>query len=177
MEYLWLLLALFYAFTHASVTVIDKKILHHKNIDPLALSAIRCAVNAIISFIILAFFIKTPLSEITTIIIIISLLKFFAVLTYFYALKMGDVSKLIPYRDAIATILSFSLAFFILGEKITEIDIIGVIAIALGGYIVWTDGKIIIPNIHKGRAIARPSFFSVFFNTRQARPLRISILF
>ncbi|MCK4551011.1 MAG: DMT family transporter [Candidatus Aenigmarchaeota archaeon] len=150
MEYLWLALALFYAFAHAAVSVIDKKILSHKNIDPLALSAIRFAVNVIISFSILIVFLRPSLSEINAVVALLSTFYFLAGLAYFYALKTDDVSKLVPYRDAIVTILSFSLAFLLLGESITTINILGVIAIATGGYIVWTDGKITIPKKSTG---------------------------
>ncbi len=150
MEYLWLILALFYAFAHASVSVIDKKILTHKNIDPLALSAIRFTVNMAVAFAFLAAIIKTEITSINSTILLLSTFYFLAGLAYFYAIKTDDVSKLIPYRDAIVTILSFSLAFLVLGEKVTAANILGVIAIATGGYIVWTDGKIIIPKKTKG---------------------------
>ncbi|MCK4967629.1 MAG: EamA family transporter, partial [Candidatus Aenigmarchaeota archaeon] len=50
----------------------------------------------------------------------------------------------------IVTTLSFLLAIIILKETITTTNIFGVIAIVIGGYIVWTDGKIIKPKLSKG---------------------------
>ena len=150
MEYLWVALALFYAIMHAAVSVIDKKILHHKNIDPLALSAIRFGVNSILSAIILLLFITPTFNGLNTNILLLSTFYFLAAITYFYAINIEDVSKLIPYRDAIVTKLSFILAIIILKETITITNIFGVLAIVLGGYIVWTDGKIIKPKFTKG---------------------------
>ena len=150
MDHLWLLVALFYAFAHATVSVLDRKILLNPKIDPLALSAIRFIVNIIIAFTLLLAFLTPTLGEINAVICLLSTFYFLAGITYFYALKTGDVSKLVPYRDAIVTILSFSLAFILLGESITTTNILGVIAIAAGGYIVWTDGRIIIPKKSTG---------------------------
>ena len=150
MQYLWLALALFYAIMHATVSVIDKKIVSTKNIDPLALSAIRFGVNSITSAIILILFITPSINGLNTNILLLSTFYFIAAITYFYAIKIEDISKIIPYRDAIVTKLSFILAIIILKETITITNIFGVLAIAIGGYIVWTDGKIIKPKFTKG---------------------------
>ncbi|NOR85203.1 EamA family transporter [archaeon] len=150
MQYLWLALALFYAIMHATVSVIDKKIISTKNIDPLALSAIRFGVNSITSAIILLLFITPTYNGLNTNILLLSTFYFLAAITYFYAIKIEDVSKIIPYRDAIVTKLSFILAIIILKETTTLTNIFGILAIVFGGYIVWTDGKIIKPKFTKG---------------------------
>lgn len=146
----WLIFALSYAFLHALVAVFDRQILKSAKVDALALSAIRFSVNAVVAF---AFVIALAIpleSGINYPAIALSLFYFLAAITYFYALKAGEVSKLIPYRDAIVVLLSFFLAVVLLSEKFIARDFLGVIVIVFGGYIVWTDGKIVVPEKSPG---------------------------
>ena len=178
MEYLWVLLALIYSIMHSLMSVIDKKILENKKIDTLALSAIRVSINVIIAFIILNSFLTLNFDGINTTVFILSTFYFLLSITYFYAIKSGDISKLIPYRDAIVTILSFILAITLLKETVTTTDILGVIAIALGGYIVLTDGKLAIPKISKGITLIGASaiFLSLYKVTSKISVLQIEPL-
>jgi len=52
-------------------------------------------------------------------------------LAYFYALKMGDVSKVAPI-DRTSVLFALVLAFIFLGEKITIKTVLGAIAIVVG---------------------------------------------
>ena len=52
-------------------------------------------------------------------------------LAYFYALKMGDVSKVAPI-DRTSVLFALVLAFIFLGEKITVKTVLGAIAIVVG---------------------------------------------
>lgn len=153
----WLIFALTYAFLHALATVFDKHVLKNHKIDPISLSTIRYGINAVIAYFIIAFLIGGIGAKITYGVIAISVIYFFAGITYFYALKFGDVSKLIPYRDAIVVLLSFFLAVVLLSEKFVARDFLGVLVIVIGGYIVWTDGKIIVPKKSPGLALMAAS--------------------
>ncbi len=144
------MLALSYAFLHALVAVFDRQILKSGKVDALALSAIRFSVSAVVAFTFVIALAVPLASGVTYPAIALSVLYFLAATTYFYALKVGEVSKLIPYRDAIVVLLSFFLAILILSEKFVSLDFLGVIIIILGGYIVWTDGKIILPKKSAG---------------------------
>ncbi|VVB61312.1 EamA-like transporter family protein [uncultured archaeon] len=147
---LWLILALSYAFLHALVAVFDKQILKNAKVDALALSAIRFSINAVVAFIFVLALAVPFASGISYPALALSVLYFLAAVTYFYALKAGEVSKLIPYRDAIVVLLSFFLAVVLLSEKFVPRDFLGVVVIILGGYIVWADGKIIVPKKSAG---------------------------
>ncbi len=148
----WLLFALGYAFLHALGTVFDKHVLKNHKIDPIVLSAIRFVADVIFAYLIIAA-LSIPINGFSLSVVAISILYFLAAITYFHALNFGDVSKLIPYRDAISVLLSFFLAVILLSEKFVAIDFIGVLLIVLGGYIVWTDGKVIVPKNSPGLAL------------------------
>lgn len=177
----WLLFALTYAFLHALVAVIDRYVLKNHEIDPISFSTIRYAINAVIAYVLIAFLIGGIGARITFGVIAISVLYFFAGITYFYALKCGDVSKLIPYRDAIVVLVSFFLAIALLSEAFVALDFLGVLVIVLGGYIVWTDGKIIVPKKSPGLALIAASAVFLALNgvaaksaVRDISPLALS---
>lgn len=61
-------------------------------------------------------------------------------LCYFRALQLGDVNKITPI-DKSSTVLTMILAFMFLGEKITWIKFIGMLAIGIGTYMMITKKK------------------------------------
>ncbi len=58
-------------------------------------------------------------------------------LCYFKALQLGNVNKVTPI-DKSSTVLTMILAFIFLGEKVTWIKLIGMIAIGIGTYMMIT---------------------------------------
>jgi transporter family protein len=58
-------------------------------------------------------------------------------LCYFKALQSGDVNKVTPI-DKSSTVLTMILAFLLLGEEITALKIIGMVAIGIGTYMMIT---------------------------------------
>lgn len=61
-----------------------------------------------------------------------------AILCYFYALQQDEASKVVPYYQAIP-VFSFILAYFILGETITLLQLAGAGVIFLGTVILSTE--------------------------------------
>ncbi len=55
-------------------------------------------------------------------------------LCYFYALQLGEASKVIPV-DKFSVVLSMVLAFVVLGEKVTMTKVIGGVLITLGTFV------------------------------------------
>ena len=55
-------------------------------------------------------------------------------LCYFYALQLGEASKVIPI-DKFSVVLSMVLAFVVLGEKVTLTKLIGGVLITLGTFV------------------------------------------
>jgi len=138
-------MALGFALFHAIAPILDKQVLKNNEIDVMVFSTIRYGINAMISFIFVLLATREVAYQINFQIITLSVFYFFAGITYFYAIKVGDVSKLIPYSQSINTLLSFFLAVVVLNEAFIMSDFAGAALIAIGGYIVWTDGKIVIP--------------------------------
>lgn len=141
----WIFWGLSYALFNAIAVTLDKKVLINRNIDAVAFSMIRYVFNAAVSYIFILIFFSNIADNANSKIIILSICYFFAGLTYFYALKFGDVSKLIPFHNTTTALLSFFLAIFLLSEKFISLDFLGVLIIIIGGYIIWTDGKLIVP--------------------------------
>ncbi len=151
MAELWILFAIGFAFLHAIVTILDKILLKNKLIEPMSISTFRLGTNALFALIIvlLLFGFTVPSSDILGNMILLSDIWAGAVLFYFIPLKLGDVSQLIPFREIMTTFLSFVLAIILLSEVVTVLDLLGTLAIIAGGYILLTDGKIIVPKISK----------------------------
>lgn len=176
----WLIFALSYAFLHALVAVLDRQTMKSYRIDPLVLSTVRYGINAVLAYaLVLAFAIPVPAIDIS--LVSISALYFLAGITYFYAIKSDEVSKLIPYRDAIIVLLSFFLAVALLSEKFALLDFFAALVIAIGGYVVWTDGKIIVPKISFSLALIAASAVFLSLNgiavkraVASANPLAVS---
>lgn len=55
-------------------------------------------------------------------------------LCYFYALKIGEASKVIPI-DKFSVVISMILAFILLGEKVTMTKVLGGLLIAAGTFV------------------------------------------
>ena len=52
-------------------------------------------------------------------------------LFYFYALQMGEASKVVPI-DKFSVVISMVLAFLVLGEKLTILEVVGGLMITVG---------------------------------------------
>ncbi|MBI4010125.1 MAG: DMT family transporter [Candidatus Aenigmarchaeota archaeon] len=150
----WLLFAISFAFFHSVVSILDKILLKNKGIEPLSISTFRLGTNAVFALIIASFLFdfSIPSSGILYNIFLLSIVFSAAVLFYFIPMKLGDVSQLIPFREAITTFLSFVLAVILLSEVVSIFDLFGTLAIIVGSYILLTDGKIIIPKVSNALA-------------------------
>ncbi len=155
----WFALAILFAVSHSFVSLIDK-ILLRKKIDPIGFSSFRLATNAAIMLIVLMLFFNQPLSMNWTV-IIISVLFSISALCYFSALKTEDVSKVIPFGESIVILLSFFIPLVLLHETVSTYDYLGVFAIAIGGYIILTDGKVLLPRMTRGLALIAVNAVSI----------------
>lgn len=171
---IWIFLGLCYALFHAIAIILDKKVLTNRNIDAVAFSMARFILNAAVSYIFILVFFSNISDNTSSKIIILSVCYFFAGLTYFYALRFEDVSKLIPFHNTITALLSFFLAIFILSERFIALDFIGVFIIIIGGYIIWTDGKLIVPAKTTGIVLIAISGVFIALNGITAKYLVVS---
>jgi len=140
MNYTWLIFALLSAFFAALVAIFGKVGL--QNLDTNTATAIRAVVMTIFLFVIIA--LQGKLSQISTImscnkavlfIILSGVSGGLSWLFYFYAIKLGDVNKVVPI-DRLSIIFAVLLAFIFLGEKITIKVAIGAALIAIGAIFV-----------------------------------------
>ncbi len=151
----WLALAVLYAFLHSLVTMFDKIILRNKEIDPLSLSAYRFLANAAVAGAIVlsigqAVFVDG--SSFVAYIIPLGILYTITGLGYFFAVKAGDISEIVPVGQSMTILLAFALSVFVLNEIASVYDYAGTAAIILGSYFVLTNGRIEVPKMSKAFA-------------------------
>lgn len=134
---LWLLFAFGSAF-FAGITAILAKI-GLQNVNSTLATAIRTVVVLIFSW--LMVFVAGSQSEISTIsgntlffLILSGLSTGASWLCYFKALQLGSVNKVAPI-DKFSTVLTILLAFIFLGEPISTPQVIGVIGIGIGTFL------------------------------------------
>lgn len=138
-------MAILFAFSaafFAGITAILAKI-GVKNINSNLATAIRTTVIVIFAWI-LVFLTKGYTSQVTIKSLIFLILSGIATglswLCYFRALQIGDINKVTPI-DKSSTVLSIILAFLLLGEKVNEFKIIGIILITIGTYMMITKSE------------------------------------
>ena len=134
---LWLLFAFGSAF-FAGITAILAKI-GLQNVNSTLATAIRTVVVLIFSW--LMVFVAGSQSEISTItgntlffLVLSGLSTGASWLCYFKALQLGSVNKVAPI-DKFSTVLTILLAFIFLGEPISTPQVIGVIGIGIGTFL------------------------------------------
>lgn len=140
MNYLWLIFALLSAATAALVSIFGK--IGLKGIDANTATAIRATIMATFLFIVILA--QGKLNQIPLIISNKKTISFIILsgvagamswLFYFMALKFGKVSQVAPI-DKLSVVLAVILSVIFLGEKISLINAVGVLLIAVGTILV-----------------------------------------
>jgi len=140
MNYLWLIFALLSAFTAALVAIFGK--IGLQNLDTNTATAIRAIVMAI--FLILVIAIQGKFDQISIIlsdhkavmyIILSGVAGGLSWLFYFLALKIGDVSKVVPI-DRLSVVFALLIAVLFLGEKFSLKIAFGTLLMAIGAIFV-----------------------------------------
>ena len=140
MNYTWLIFALLSAFFAALVAIFGKVGL--ENLDTNTATAIRAVVMAVFLIIVIA--LQGKLNQISAImscnkaalfIVLSGIAGGLSWLFYFYAIKLGDVTKVVPI-DRLSIVFAILLAFIFLGEKITIKVAVGAALIAIGAIFV-----------------------------------------
>lgn len=140
---LWPLFALGSAF-FAGVTAILAKI-GIKGVNSTLATAIRTIVVLLFSW--LMVFIAGSQSEIATIsgvtllfLVLSGLSTGASWLCYFRALQLGDVNK-VAAVDKSSTVLTILLAFILLGEPVSAAQVIGILGIGIGTFLMISKGE------------------------------------
>ncbi|MEK4510773.1 EamA family transporter [Paenibacillus sp. FSL K6-2524] len=141
---MWLLFA-FGSALFAGITAILAKI-GIKNTDSNVATAIRTVIILIFSwlmvFVVGSFDTITAVNTKTLIFLVLSgMATGGSWLCYFKALQLGDVNKVTPI-DKSSTVLTMILAFIILGEALTVIKVLGMVAIGVGTYLMITKKEV-----------------------------------
>lgn len=129
----WYIFALMSALIAGLVPVVNKKIL--KKESALEFSAFFAITNAILSLPLL-FFASVNIS--VNILVILFVGSLMGVIGFFFvtkSLKMGNISAVSAFTNLNPAILAV-LAFIILGERITAFQIIGIVVIIIGAYVI-----------------------------------------
>jgi bacterial/archaeal transporter family protein len=136
----WLIYALLAALTAAFVAIFGK--IGLKNIDANSATAIRSVIMALFLLGVVA--VQGKFGQLSgiftqkramTFIVLTGVSGALSWIFYFLALKYGKVSQVAPI-DKLSVVIAVVLAFFFLGEKISWINGIGVLLIALGAILV-----------------------------------------
>jgi len=140
MTYLWLIFALLSAFTAALVAIFAK--IGLQNIDTNTATAVRAIIMAL--FLVGVIIIQGKLGKINEIfvdhkallyIILSGIAGALSWLFYFLAIKMGEVSKVVPI-DRLSIIFALVLAFLFLSEHISFKAIIGAVLMVVGAILI-----------------------------------------
>lgn len=142
---MWILFA-FGSALFAGITAILAKI-GIKNTDSNVATAIRTVIILIFSwlmvFVVGSFDTITAVSTKTLIFLVLSgMATGGSWLCYFKALQLGGVNKVTPI-DKSSTVLTMILAFIILGEALTVIKVLGMVAIGVGTYLMITKKEVV----------------------------------
>lgn len=140
MEYLWLIFALLSAVAASFVAIFGK--LGLEGIDTNTATAIRAVIMAL--FLVGLIIIQGKLKDVKPIlensralgyIVLSGFAGAISWLFYFFAIKIGEVSKVVPI-DRLSVVFALLLALFILGEKISIKSGIGAALIVVGGILI-----------------------------------------
>jgi transporter family protein len=136
----WLIFALLSAGFAALVAIFAK--IGLSGVDSHVATAIRAVIMAVFMFVIIL--VQGKMSDIGNMIqdhkalfwiILSGVVGALSWLFYFLALKVGDVSQVVPI-DKLSVVFAFVLAIFILGEKVTVSSIIGIVLITAGSLVI-----------------------------------------
>ena len=140
MDYLWLILALLSAVAAAFVGIFAK--IGLANIDTNTATAIRAVIMAL--FLILVVLVEGKLVNVSSIlsdksamfyIVLSGIAGALSWLFYFLALKLGEVSQIVPI-DRLSIVFAIILAVLFLGEKLSWKVGIGAALMAVGAIII-----------------------------------------
>lgn len=134
----WILLTIASSFFITFHTIITKKILISENEDKMLLYL--CFFVSFITLVLFAKRIVLPSFDILKIVILKSFVIFITWTFMYRSYKHMDLSIVIPLRNLSPIILLF-LSFFILGEKLSSIQLLGVFILVFGALILDFDFK------------------------------------
>lgn len=155
----WFFYLLLSAILYALSTVLDKKLML-LNLSPSETSTLKMCLDAANVFIILLLFRKIILPSPSRLWVLIAFVAFFwalAIVFYFDSLKFSDVTKAAPFLTASNVTVSFIGGAMLFSEAVSAINILGIILIITGSFVVLFDGK---PELPKDLGAIKYMFFS-----------------
>lgn len=135
----WYFVTIFSGFSFASADALSKKASRHTS--PLALAWVREA-YALPFLLPLLFFIEIPALDKIFWYALITCTVFDFVATYLFmkAIKVAPLSLTVPYLG-LTPIFSLLFSFFILGEQVSAIGLIGILLVSIGAYTLRLDTR------------------------------------
>ena len=139
----WFIYLLLGAFFYAVSMVLDKKLMT-LNLSPSETSTLKMSLDVTNVFIILILLKKINLPSISFLWFFIALVGLFwavSMVFYFNSLKFNDVTKAIPFLTASNVSVSFIGGVILFSEALHTINVLGVVLIIGGSFIVLSDGR------------------------------------
>lgn len=146
----WFFLSISSALLIAIAQIFDK--LLTRNLPTQVIPAVKKIINGLILLLVLFFLGVPSLTNwlLWKYILLLAVLDFFATLFYFVAIKQEAVSKILPYKTSLVVLITFTGAVILLSEAFTLSKAAGGLLIAVGVYLVLSNGKLKLPEGNKG---------------------------
>lgn len=148
---LWFLLALSAAALTALTHIFDKILT--TELHPWTIPAIKKIINGIILILVSHFLFQFyfPMKPyFWFFLLILALPEAAATVFYFAGIKGEEISRIIPYQSSLLVVFPFVFALLFLSESVTSINVLGVLLISIGAYVILSDGEFKIPRTTKG---------------------------
>lgn len=153
----WFLLSVSSAVLIAVAQIFDK--LLTREVSPQVIPAVKKIINGLILLSVLSLLDFPTLTSLMfwKLILLLAFLDLLATLFYFIAIKDEEVSKILPYRTSLIVLLTFVGAILFLSETFTPLKGAGGLLIAIGAYLILSNGKVKYPKSSKGIIIITAS--------------------
>lgn len=145
----WIFIGITAYLCYAISTILDKYLMTTKR-DPVVTSNFKMFLNGVILLIIgLIFFDIEFTPKLIFWSLVLGILYGTTNALQFVCIKYGKIREVIPFFQSFSILLIFILSISLLGEKVTAFNIIGIVLILIGIFMILTNEKFTIPKMNK----------------------------
>jgi drug/metabolite transporter (DMT)-like permease len=157
----WFLIIFIAYFLNAVAMIIDKALLKKSIPEPVVYTFYIGLLGLIFIPLLMPFGFFLPVFDLVLISLLAGVFFIIALLIFFHALKVDNASQVIPIIGGLSPLVILISAFFLIGERLTELELVALFLIVIGSYIISLD------QTKRGWEISKQtlllSFFSALF--------------
>lgn len=135
----WLIIVIIAYFLNALAIIIDKALLKKSIPEPVVYTFYIGLLGLIFIPILIPFGFSLPTLDLILVSLLTGIFFIIALLIFFQALKIDDATQVIPLVGGLSPLIILVLAFFLIGERLTIIELIALLLIVGGTYIISFD--------------------------------------